>query len=237
MTTSTVLACEGLTSGYDGSVVIEGMSFNVDAGQVYGILGKNGMGKSTLLKTIMGYLTPMAGVVRYLDKEVTGMETHRFARLGVAYVPQEAAIFQDLTVEENLRLALASDRELTHALEHTAMYFPVLPKRRKQLAGTLSGGEQKMLLMARALISEPTLMMVDEISEGLQPTMLERITEAVNALAEQERVTVLLVEQNVRFVDKVADTAAVIKRGRVISEHSLNKSENNEELLSEMIWA
>jgi branched-chain amino acid transport system ATP-binding protein len=234
-TVSTVLECRHLSSGYDDAVVIEDINIQITAGQIFGILGKNGMGKSTLLKTIMGFLKPTHGEITFADEPIGGVEPQKLAQRGIAYIPQEAAIFQDLTVEENLRLGLSNDRLLPSGMEKIAAYFPILPKRRKQFAGTLSGGEQKMLLMARALMSNPKLMLVDEISEGLQPTMVENITKVLGQLATNDNVGILLVEQNVRFVSRVAHSVALLEVGRIVREKQLDDGTDNEQALAEMM--
>lgn len=233
--TDTILQCKDISSGYDDAVVIRNVSLSISAGQVYAVLGKNGMGKTTLLKTIMGFLSASAGGIFLLGNDVTTWPPEEIARRGVAYVPQEAAIFQDLTVEENLRLALTSDRHLKHGMEKIAEYFSVLPERRRQKAGTLSGGEQKMLLMGRALMADPKLMLIDEISEGLQPTMVERMAEVLRKITSNDGATVLLVEQNVRFVDRVADVAALIKIGRIEVERQLGPGKGDEAVLLQMM--
>ncbi|AJY51619.1 MULTISPECIES: ABC transporter ATP-binding protein [Halomonadaceae] len=232
---ATVLECRQLSSGYDDATVIDNINIQITEGQVFGILGKNGMGKSTLLKTIMGFLKPINGEIYYADQPIGGLEPQVLARRGIAYIPQEAAIFQDLTVEENLRLGLPSDRLLPSGMEKVAAYFPIIPQRRKQFAGTLSGGEQKMLLMARALMSDPKLMLVDEISEGLQPTMVENITQVLGQVAAKENTSVLLVEQNVRLVTRVAHSVALLEIGRIVQEMQLDDGADNELALTEMM--
>lgn len=232
---STILECRQLNSGYNDAIVIENINIQITEGQVLGILGKNGMGKSTLLKTIMGFLKPMHGQIFYSDEPIGGLEPQMLARRGIAYIPQEAAIFQDLTVEDNLRLGLAHDRLLSSGMEKVAAYFPIIPQRRKQFAGTLSGGEQKMLLMARALMSDPKLMLVDEISEGLQPTMVENITQVLGQVAALDNTSVLLVEQNVRLVSRVAHSVALLEIGRIVQELQLDDGADNELALTEMM--
>jgi ABC-type branched-subunit amino acid transport system ATPase component len=211
----TALEVTDLTSGYGEAMVLRGVSLAVPAGEVLAVVGKNGMGKSTLLKTIMGFLPVTAGRIRVLGEDTTGAAPHRLAARAVAYSPQDQAIFQDLTVEENLRLGLRSDSQFQREFERVAAPFPFLAKRRRQRAGTLSGGEQKMLLMARALLPRPRLMLVDEISEGLQPSVVLRMAEALRGARRELGVAVLLIEQNVRFALSVADRYAVLARGEI----------------------
>lgn len=211
-----MIAIQALEGGYGESPVLRGVALDVPRGEIFAILGKNGMGKTTLLKTIMGLLPAKKGRVELLGQDVTGWPPYRITRLGVSYVPQEKSIFQDLTVEENLRLALRDGTSFDARLETIARWFPVLKARLQQRAGTLSGGEQKMLLIGRALLTRPRLVLVDEITEGLQPTMITRLTEV---LAEERRahgLTVVLVEQNVGFALALADRYAVLKGGTVV---------------------
>jgi branched-chain amino acid transport system ATP-binding protein len=195
------------------------VTLTLGKGEILAVLGKNGMGKSTLLKTVMGFVRPMGGKVLLDGADVTGRAPHLMARAGVAHAPQEQTLFQDLTVEENLRLGVASDRMFRDRLADVEAVFPRMIERLKQRAGTLSGGEQKMLLMSRALIARPTLMLVDEISEGLQPTMVDRMAEALTRARDQLGIAVLLVEQHLDFALSVADSFAVLKLGEVV-EHS-----------------
>ena len=211
-----MIAIQALEGGYGESPVLRGVALDVPRGEIFAILGKNGMGKTTLLKTIMGLLPAKKGRVELLGQDVTGWPPYRITRLGVSYIPQEKSIFQDLTVEENLRLALRDGASFDARLETIARWFPVLKARLQQRAGTLSGGEQKMLLIGRALLTRPRLVLVDEITEGLQPAIITRLTEV---LAEERRahgLTVVLVEQNVGFALALADRYAVLKVGTVV---------------------
>jgi branched-chain amino acid transport system ATP-binding protein len=210
------LTVAGLEGGYGESPVLHGVSLDVRRGEIFAILGKNGMGKTTLLKTVMGLLPSRAGRVELLGEDVSGWPTYRITRLGVSYVPQEKSIFQDLSVEENLRLALRDSSGFADRLDIVADSFPVLKARHRQRAGTLSGGEQKMLLIGRALLSRPDVILVDEISEGLQPAMVTRFREVLARERLQRGVAVVLVEQNVGFALSLADRYAVLKVGAVV---------------------
>lgn len=176
------------------------------------------MGKTTLLRTVMGYLTARGGSVRMLGAEVTAEPVHKRARLGVAYTPQEKALFQDLSVADNLRLGLADDREFAAAMERVRAVFPFFGDRMRQPAGTLSGGEQKMLLLARSLAADPRLMLVDEVTEGLQPSVVDHVAGILRTARDRDGRAVLLVEQHVRFALTVADRFAVLTRGQVVAE-------------------
>jgi branched-chain amino acid transport system ATP-binding protein len=212
---SSALDIKGLTAGYGEAMVLRDLSLSVAPGEVLAVLGKNGMGKSTLLKTIMGFLPARAGAIRILDQDTTGQPPHRLAARAVAYSPQDQAIFQDLTVEENLRLGLPSGAKFSPALARVAGFFPFLAQRRRQRAGTLSGGEQKMLIMARALLCRPRLMLIDEITEGLQPSVIIRLTEVLRAQKQTEGAAIMLIEQNVGFALALADRYAVLARGEI----------------------
>jgi ABC-type branched-subunit amino acid transport system ATPase component len=210
------LAVGSLEGGYGSSPVLQGVSFHIEPGEIFGILGKNGMGKTTLLKTIMGLLPVRCGQVEMLGENVTGWPAYRITRLGVSYVPQEKSIFQDLSVDENLRLASRELSSFEERLVAVVGRFPFLAERRQQRAGTLSGGEQKMLLIARALLTRPRLVLIDEITEGLQPAVIARFQEI---LAEEQRArgtSILLVEQNVGFALALADRYAVLKLGTIV---------------------
>lgn len=210
------LNVSGLKSGYGEALVVSDVSFEVRSGEIFALLGKNGMGKTTLLKTVMGFLPIQAGRVELFGADVTGMPAHRVARRDIAYTPQEQALFQDLTVEENLRLGLRDDKQFDAGLRRVGEVFSFLPTRLEQRAGTLSGGEQKMLLVARALMSQPKLMLIDEISEGLQPSVVERLAGVLRAERDQSKVSMLLIEQNVKFALSVADRYAVLKLGEIV---------------------
>jgi branched-chain amino acid transport system ATP-binding protein len=210
------LAVEGLEGGYGESAVLHRVTLDVRTAEIFAVLGKNGMGKTTLLKTLMGLLPARAGRVEILGENVSGWLPYRITKLGVSYVPQEKSIFQDLSVEENLRLALRDASSFADRLDAVARWFPILKERRRQRAGTLSGGEQKMLLVGRALLTSPRLVLVDEISEGLQPAMVMRLREILVEERRAHRVSIVLVEQNIAFALALADRYAVLKVGALV---------------------
>ena len=214
----TVLSIDGLTSGYGAAMVVRNVSLRLRPGEIVAVLGKNGMGKSTLLKTIMGFVPTTSGKVALEGRDVTHMPPHLIARNSVAYAPQEFTLFQDLTVEDNLRLGVANDRIFRERLTSLGDVFPRIVERLNQRAGTLSGGEQKMLLMSRAVLARPKLMLVDEISEGLQPTMIERMAEILRRTRAEQGTAVLLVEQHLAFALSIADRYAVLKLGEIVEE-------------------
>lgn len=214
--TASALEVENLTSGYGGAIILNGVSFQVPAGEVLAIIGKNGMGKSTLLKTIMGLLSVKSGRIRIYGSETTGLAAHRMVSHRVAYTPQDQAIFQDLTVDENLRLGFRRAGSYKEEFDRVAHFFPFLAARRRQRAGTLSGGEQKMLLVARALLSRPRLMLIDEVTEGLQPSIIRRLAEVLRTELRASDLAILLIEQNVGFALATADRYAVLTRGEIV---------------------
>jgi ABC-type branched-subunit amino acid transport system ATPase component len=210
------LAVRQLEAGYGESPVLHGISLEVRPAEIFAILGKNGMGKTTLLKTMMGLLPPRHGQVEVLGHDVTGWAPYRITRMGVSYVPQDKSIFQDLSVEENLRLAMRPLSSYGARLEAVARWFPFLRERQGQRAGTLSGGEQKMLLIARALLTRPRVVLVDEITEGLQPAVITRLQSILAEECRAEGIAIVLVEQNIGFALAIADRYAVLKVGAVV---------------------
>jgi branched-chain amino acid transport system ATP-binding protein len=206
---------------YGKSHVLHGVSLRVGRGEVVGVLGRNGVGKSTTLKAILGLVRPSAGRVVFEEREVTGAPPHRIARLGIAYVPEDRRIFRLLTVQENLRTGLdrpevAPERRQA-LLDKVYRHFPVLRERRNQAGGTLSGGEQQMLAIARAMMLEPKIVLLDEPTEGLMPRMVAQIREIIDVLR-GEGVAILLVEQNVPLVLEVSARVYVMEKGTVRHE-------------------
>jgi branched-chain amino acid transport system ATP-binding protein len=212
------LNLQDVTSGYKASVVLRKLSLTVAKGEAVALLGKNGMGKTTLLKTIMGYLPKKSGAVHVHGQDITRLPPHRIARAGIAYAPQEHALFQDLSIRDNLRLGLDKVSVFDERFAEIEPVFPVFKSRLRQFAGTLSGGEQKMLLVARALMMRPSIILLDEITEGLQPSVIDRLSEALLWERNRHGTTLLLIEQNVPFALKVADRYAVLKQGEIVEQ-------------------
>lgn len=215
------LRLRGVRSGYGEALVVDNVDLEVGEGEIVALLGKNGMGKSTLLKTVMGFLPMKSGEVDLFGERVARLPPHRIARRAISYTPQEQALFQDLTVRENLRLGLRDDRQLEESIGRVGAIFSFIPERLGQRAGTLSGGEQKMLLVARALVSRPRLMLIDEISEGLQPSVIDRLITVLRKERERAGTAILLVEQHVRFAMSVADRYAILKLGEIADSGSV----------------
>ena len=212
------LALRDVSSGYDAVSIVRSVSLSVRPGEIVALLGKNGMGKTTLLKTILGFVPARRGSVHVDGADAAAMTPARLIAWGLGYVPQERPLFQDLSIRDNLRLALRSDAQLGPALDHVFGYFPFLKDRLKQRAGTRSGGEQKMLILARALMLRPRLLLIDEISEGLQPSVVDRIANALSDERERDGTAMLVVEQNLDFALRVADRWAVLKLGEIDDE-------------------
>jgi branched-chain amino acid transport system ATP-binding protein len=216
--TQPLISVEGLHTYYGKSHILDGVSLHVGPGEVVGLLGRNGVGKSTTLKTIMGIVKPSAGTVMLNGTAIDGLPAHKLARLGIAYVPEDRRIFRLLTVMENLRTGFDRDGVTEERkkllLDKAFTFFPRLGERRNQPGGTLSGGEQQMLAMARALLSRPKLLLLDEPSMGLSPIMVEKIFEVVREIS-KEGLTVLLVEQNARLALQAANRGYVMDSGTV----------------------
>lgn len=210
------LAIENLSSGYGKTIVLWDVNFKIEPGSITCLLGLNGVGKTTLLKTVMGLLPIQAGNINFKGESLKNLKPHSIASKGIAYAPQDTALFPDLTVEENLKVAYRRQEGFEPALQQALTPFPVLKERRSQRAGTLSGGEQKMLFIARALLVSPKLILLDEISEGVQPSILEQIQTTLTEVNRRNQTTIVLVEQNIRFALGIADYFLVMKQGRIV---------------------
>ncbi|SFT46054.1 ABC transporter ATP-binding protein [Mesorhizobium sp. YR577] len=210
---ATPLEVTDLSAGYGPTRVLEGVSFSVPAGSRLAVLGRNGMGKTTLLATIAGQTKRYGGAIRLGDTELTSLESSSRARSGLGYVPQARCIFPSLTVEENLFVGL-KDRDRS-AISEAYEMFPRLAERRKNLGSQLSGGEQQMLTTARSILGKPTVLLLDEPLEGLAPVICEELMAAFSKLASGGEMTVVLVEQRIQSALDFADRAIILERGRV----------------------
>ncbi len=224
-----VLELKGLYAGYSGAAVVRGLDLHVREGEVVALLGANGAGKTTTLLTISGLIAPIAGTVEVLGRAVKPRDPpHRVARRGLAHVPEDRCLFFQQTVLENLRLGARRGRfDLGGALES----FPALKPLLRRKAGLLSGGEQQMLALARALVSQPRLLLVDEMSLGLAPVIAESLLPLLRAAAAESNLGVLLVEQHVHMALKVADRAYVLSRGTVMVEGPCSELASRQDLL------
>ena len=217
----TVLEVEGLRAGYGPAEILFGVSLRLARGEVAALMGRNGAGKSTTLKAMMGLVPPRAGRVRFAGRDITGLAAFRIARLGLGYVPEDRRIFTDLTVVENLEVGRrpAEGRDLWTP-ERLFEVFPNLASMRHRRAAAMSGGEQQMLAIARTLMGNPEAVLLDEPSEGLAPVILELMADAVLRM-KREGIAVLLSEQNFDFAAAVADRAYVIERGEIRYDGSM----------------
>jgi branched-chain amino acid transport system ATP-binding protein len=232
------LTITGLDAGYGAVRVLEGVSIAVEPGQTVVLLGTNGNGKSTLMKCVMGILPPVAGsIVADIDGEqydLIGRSTEEIVDLGISLVPEGRRLFPKLTVEENL--LLGAFRSLARAaiarnLDSSYTTFPALRERRRQLSGSLSGGEQQMLALARALMSAPRILLIDEPSVGLAPVLVKRTIEKIKELKDRYQLTVLMAEQNFNQAVRIADRGYVIVHGKIAFEGSSADELNNNELV------
>jgi branched-chain amino acid transport system ATP-binding protein len=215
-----ILRVEGLESGYGEMKVLWGVSLEVERGSIAAVLGPNGAGKTTLMKTIMGIVRPWSGRIVFNGADVTWKPPHVKVRMGMTLVPEGRRLFPDLSVEENLLLGAyihgARFDRVRDMLELVYTLFPILKERRRQKAGTLSGGQQQMLAIARALMARPKLLLLDEPSQGIAPKLAMDIFTTLKELRDSEGLTILLVEQNVAAALKVADRVYVMDMGRIV---------------------
>lgn len=209
-----ILELRGIRASYGTIEVLHGIDLCVNTGEVVALLGPNGAGKSTTIKVISGLLTPSAGQVLVAGRNVTGASAHSLARAGLCTIPEGRGVFPNLTVRDNLVMATYSGHRLSDIEERTYSRFPRLSERRNQLAGTLSGGEQQMLSLSRALATDPAVLLLDELSMGLAPIVVAELYEQVANIA-AEGVSVLVVEQFARTVLGIADQAVLVAQGRV----------------------
>ncbi|MCQ2554962.1 MAG: ABC transporter ATP-binding protein [Clostridia bacterium] len=214
-----ILNVDNINVYYGAIHAIKGVSFNVREGEIVTLIGANGAGKSTTLQTVSGLLRSKTGSISFYDEPITKLEAHKILKKGLAQVPEGRRIFQQMTVQENLEMGAFTKKNFNfnEAVERIYEEFPRLKERRRQVAGTLSGGEQQMLAMGRALMSEPKLLMLDEPSMGLAPILVDQIFEIIKSLNDKGT-TILLVEQNAQMALSIADRAYVLETGNVTLE-------------------
>ena len=211
-----LLQASALDVRYGGSRILRDMDLQVPGGSIAAVMGRNGMGKTTLLKTLVGLLPPVAGRVLFEGEDITALAPDRRARLGIGYVPQGRDIFARLTVEENLRVGLAARPGGGNALPEMVFdLFPVLARMRERLGGNLSGGQQQQLAIARALVGEPKVLLLDEPTEGIQPSIILEIERVLHRLRDEKGMTIVLVEQYFEFARRVADCFFLVERGEI----------------------
>ena len=215
----TMLVVDDVFSGYGKSQVLHGVSLSVDEGEIVALIGANGAGKTTLLKTISGLVQARSGTIRFQDTEIQNLSAHRIVKSGVSQVAEGRAMLKRMTVLENLRIGahVRKDKEVGQDIDQIFSKFPVLGERHNQLAGLLSGGEQQMLAIGRALMARPRILLLDEPSLGLAPMVVTEIFRTLRALRDDEK-TIFLVEQNARRALQVADRGYVLERGQITLE-------------------
>ena len=226
-----ILEARELVTGYGFSVVIHGISLDVDTGEIVCLLGRDGAGKSTTLRSIMGLTPPRSGRVTFRGEEITGRQPFEIARRGVGYVPDDRRIFSDLTVKENLEIVQrVTRRDGRWSLERVYQLFPVLRELSAKPGAGLSGGEQKMLAIGRALMGNPALLILDEPSEGLSPLLVRTLVDALRRIRE-EGTTLLIADQNVKFARRVADRGYIMEKGTIRFAGPLEQLWQNEEVV------
>ena len=215
-----MLNIKNLDSGYDFLQVLWNVNLTVEKGELIALIGPNGAGKSTTMRTVAGLVKPMGGEITFNGDPITGFPPHTISRMGISYVSEALNLFTDMSVRENLLLgayAVKQKETQLETLDYIFELFPRLAERKKQLAGTMSGGERKMLAIARGIMSNPTLMLVDEPSLGLQPNLVYDVFDALLTLR-KEGVTILLVEQNVNATLDITDRAYILEQGKIVME-------------------
>jgi urea transport system ATP-binding protein len=219
MNTEAVLNVSGLWARYGATPILQGVDMHVDKGEIVSLIGRNGVGKTTTMRCLIGLLNAASGTVRLLGRDITGLPAESRARLGVGYIPQGRHVFPRMTVQENLEVGKLiggpSGRKLPDLVFES---FPRLKERRNQLAGTMSGGEQQQLAIGRALIGNPSLMLLDEPSEGIQPSIVQMICAALRSFCRELGTTILFVEQNLETILALSDRSYVMEKGRIVAD-------------------
>ncbi len=220
-----MLRVSEVVAGYGRGVVLHDLSFAVEEGEVLGVLGRNGMGKSTLIRVLAGLLRPRSGRLEVGDVDLTKAPAHVRARHGIAVVPQGRGVFSDLSVAENLTLGrLAAGRRVRPGrLQEVLDYFPRLAERTGQRAGTMSGGEQQMLAIGRAMMAEPRILLLDEPSDGIMPVLVQQIADNIKDINRNEGLTTVVVEQNVPMVARMSSRCLILESGRIVADGSMDE--------------
>jgi len=223
------LRVDNITAGYGRITVLRDLSLKVREGEILGLLGRNGMGKTTLIRCLAGLIRPTAGNITFEDRHITELRPHERARLGITTVVQGRGVFPGLTVLENLEMGrIASRRTKRSRIDEVVSYFPRLGERMRQSAGTLSGGEQQMLAIGRGLMTDPTVMLLDEPSDGIMPMLVQQIAKILKDINEREGMTMIIVEQNVPMVFSLTDHCVILEKGRVVTEGTRDEVSRSE---------
>jgi urea transport system ATP-binding protein len=214
-----LLEVKDLRAGYGGKPVLQGVNLAVRAGEIIAVIGRNGVGKSTLMKTLIGQIATMSGEIKFDGRAIGGLDAFRRARLGIGYVPQGRDVFPRMSVMENLQVGEAlCGRAAPSAYTEVQRLFPILKERAQQRAGTLSGGQQQQLAIGRVLIGNPKMILLDEPSEGIQPSIVQEIGRILVDLNQRTGITTVLVEQNLDLIRTIAQRCYVMDKGRVVAE-------------------
>jgi len=222
-----MLRVDDIHTYYDDSYILQGVTLEVNAGEIVCLLGRNGAGKSTTLKSIMGYNHPRRGKISFLDKNITRQSVYKNVRMGLGYVPEDRRIFSELSVQENLEVSFNAVAETLWTIDDLFKTFPLMEKFRHRKGGELSGGEQQMVVIARALACQPKMVLLDEPCEGLAPVIVEQLSDIICRL--KEHFPILLAEQNAHFALEVSDRGYIIDKGVIrFSGSSQELQENNE---------
>ncbi|MCP5366678.1 MAG: ABC transporter ATP-binding protein [Hyphomicrobiales bacterium] len=226
-----MLEVTDLDTFYGRAQILDGVTLRMDGGEVVALLGRNGAGKSTTMKSVMGLVRPARGRVRFLDRDITGRPSHAVCQMGLGYVPEDRRVFTELTVMENLEVGRQAPRDGVPEWTPERLFalFPNLAEMRNRPGGRMSGGEQQMLTIARTLMGNPRLILLDEPSEGLAPVIVEQMAQTIAAL-KTEGLTVLLSEQNLHFARMVADRAYIIEKGRMRFDGTMAELEANPDI-------
>jgi len=224
-----MLNVRDLKAGYiRGAPVLKGLDLDLARGDCIALMGRNGMGKTTFVKALMGVLPHISGSIKFLDQELVALPPYRISNAGIAYVPQGREIFPDFTVDQNLTMGRISKRkQRKESVDFIYEYFPILAERHKQLGGTMSGGQQQQLAIARALVGRPDLLILDEPSEGIQPSLVQEMAAILRRIVEQEKMTVIVVEQNLNLVRRLAHHVRFIENGLIKSGVAVDEINEN----------
>jgi branched-chain amino acid transport system ATP-binding protein len=233
---SDCLALRDVSAGYGETVVLDGLSLALEAGVTLSVLGRNGVGKTTLLATVLGHTSLHAGQIAFEGQPIESLRTYQRARLGIGYVPQEREIFPSLSVDENLTVAIrANGRPARWTRERVYELFPRLAERRRNMGNQLSGGEQQMLSIGRALMGNPSLLLLDEPLEGLAPVIVDALIAALRRLREDDGLTIVLVEQHARLALEFAARAVILDRGKIVYDGESQPLVDDPQKLSDLI--
>lgn len=214
-----VLEVAGLTASYGATPILTGVDLSIGKGEIVALIGRNGAGKTTTMRCLIGLLRASSGVIRYHDQDVTRLSADDRARLGIGYIPQGREVFPRMTVEENLKVGemIGNGRQKSR-MDLVFQYFPILQERRKQMAGTMSGGQQQQLAIGRVLIGSPALILLDEPSEGVQPSIVQLICRVLRSIRDDLGTTILFVEQNLDTILTMAERGYVMEKGHVVAQ-------------------